>query len=56
MASFSSDLFSFDLQMRWTTPVIAAAAVLLVSLLSQWPGLRAIGRLDVATVVRERSL
>jgi putative ABC transport system permease protein len=55
MASFSSDLFSFSLHVRWTTFVLAAAAMVLVALVSQWPALRAIGRLDVATVVRERS-
>jgi putative ABC transport system permease protein len=55
MASFNSDLFTFDLFIRPTTFVIAALAILLVALLSQWPGLRAIGRLDIAEVVKERS-
>lgn len=56
MASFSSDLFSFDLQMRGTTPLFASLAIVLVALVSQWPALRSIARLDVATVVRQRSL
>lgn len=56
MASFSSDLFSFDLDMSPWTPVWTALAVLLVALLSQLPGLRAVRRLDIATVVRQRSL
>jgi putative ABC transport system permease protein len=55
MASFSSDQFSFALQMRTSTLVLSALAILGVSLLSQWPGLRAVRRLDVARVVRERA-
>jgi putative ABC transport system permease protein len=56
MDSFSSDLFSFSLQIRWSTLVLSALAMLGVALLSQWPGVRAVGRLDIASVVRERSL
>jgi putative ABC transport system permease protein len=56
MASFNSDAYSFDLQMRPSTLVLSALAILLVALLSQRPSLRAIERLDVAQVVRERSL
>jgi putative ABC transport system permease protein len=56
MSSFSSDLFSFALQMRSTTLLASALAMVLVALVSQWPGVRAVGRLDVATVVRERSV
>lgn len=55
MSSYTSDLFRFDLQMRAGTLVLSALAVLLVALLSQWPGLRAVGRLEIARVVRERS-
>lgn len=55
MASFSSDLFSFDLALRPTTPVFVAAALLVAALVSQWPVLRAVDRVDVARVVRERS-
>jgi putative ABC transport system permease protein len=55
MATFSSDLFSFGLAMRWTTPVLVAAALLAAALVSQWPVLRAIDRVDIARVVRERS-
>ncbi len=55
MAMFSSDLFSFDLAMRPTTPVFVALALLVAALLSQWPVLRAVDRVDVAKVVRERS-
>jgi putative ABC transport system permease protein len=56
MSSFNSDLFTFTLQMRSSTLVLAAVAMVVVALVSQWPGLRAVGRLDVARVVRERSL
>ncbi len=55
MSSFSSDQFSFDLQMRDSTFVLAALAILAVAVLSQRPGLRAVRRLDIAEVVRERS-
>jgi len=55
MAMFSSDLFSFDLAMRPTTPVLVAVALLVAALLSQWPVLRAVDRIDIAKVVRERS-
>lgn len=55
MAGFSSDLFQFDLEVRPSTYVLIAAAILAVTLLSQWPGLRAVRRLDIAAVVRERA-
>lgn len=56
LASYNSDLFRFTLHMRVSTLVISAAAILVVGLTSQWPGLRAVGRLDIPSVVRERSL
>ncbi|HZD02667.1 MAG TPA: FtsX-like permease family protein [Actinomycetes bacterium] len=55
MASFSSDLFRFDLAVRPVTFLLAAAAMLAVGLLSWWPALRAIRRVDLATVLRERA-
>ncbi len=55
MASFSSDLFAFDLSIRPMTFVWAALAILLVGLVSQWPGLRAIRQISIAQVVKERS-
>ncbi len=55
MASFSSDLFSFDLALRPWTPALVALALIAAALLSQWPVLRAVDRIDVAVVVRERS-
>ena len=56
MASFNSDAYSFNLQMRPSTLVLSALAILLVALISQRPSLRAIQRLDIAQIVRERSL
>ncbi len=55
MAQFDNDQFDFSLQMRASTLVLAALAILIVALLSQLPGLRAVRRLDVAEVVRERA-
>ena len=55
LASFSSDLFQLDLQVRTRTLVVSAGAMVVVSLLSQLPGIRTIGRLDLGEVVRERS-
>jgi putative ABC transport system permease protein len=55
MASFSSDLFAFDLYVAPMTFVWAAAAILLVALISQWPGLRAIRRISIPKIVKERS-
>ena len=56
MASFSSDLFQFDLQVRPTTFLFTAIGVLAAALISQLPILRAVRRIDVARVVRERAL
>jgi putative ABC transport system permease protein len=56
MAAYDNDQFSFMLQMRPRTMVVSAAVIVGVTLLSQWPGLRAIRRLDVASVVRERAV
>jgi putative ABC transport system permease protein len=56
MASFSSDLFEFDLQVRPTTFIFTALSIVVVGLISQWPALRAVGRIDLGRVVRERSV
>jgi putative ABC transport system permease protein len=55
LASFESEAFSFELQVRASTLVLSAIAILAVSLLSERPGLRAVKRLDIARVVRERA-
>ncbi len=55
MASFSSDLFAFDLYVRPTTFVWASLAIMVVALISQVPGLRAIRRISIPKIVKERS-
>lgn len=55
MEQFSYDWFTFEVHARTSTFVLSAVAMLGVALLSQVPGLRAVKRLDVASVVRERS-
>jgi putative ABC transport system permease protein len=55
MHSYTSDMFTFDLAMNPITPVLSAAAMVVVALLSAWPAVRSVDRLDLATVVRERS-
>lgn len=56
LSVYSSDLFKWDLYIRPTTYVFTVIAIVVAALLSQRPVLRAVQRLDVATVVRERSL
>ncbi len=53
MASFSSDLFSFDLHVRPTTFLVTALSILLVAVISQVPALRSVGRMDLGRIVRE---
>jgi putative ABC transport system permease protein len=55
MATFQSDMFRFDLHVRPGTFLWSALAILIVAAVSQWPGLRAVGRMDIAQVVKERS-
>jgi putative ABC transport system permease protein len=55
MEQFSYDWFSFEVEARPSSFVLSSLAILVVALLSQLPGLRAVKRLDVASVVRERS-
>lgn len=52
---FSSDLFQLPLSLGWWALLAAAAGVLLAAALSQWPAVRAVRRLDIARVVRERA-
>jgi putative ABC transport system permease protein len=55
MSQFSTDWFSFGVDARPSTFVLSCLAIMAVALLSQLPGLRAVKRLDVAEVVRERA-
>jgi putative ABC transport system permease protein len=56
MSTFSSDMFTFPLFIRTSTFVWTAAAIVVVALVSQWPGLRALRRLEIAKIVKERSV
>ncbi len=55
MGLYSSDLFTLPLSLPWWAMVLAAGGVLLAAALSQLPAVRAVRRLDVARVVRERA-
>jgi putative ABC transport system permease protein len=55
MSQFSYDWFTFEVDARPSSFALAAIAILAVALLSQVPGLRAVKRLDIAAIVRERS-
>lgn len=56
LATYSSDLFKWDLYIRPTTYIFTVLAILIAALVSQRPVLKAVQRIDIATVVRERSL
>lgn len=56
LATYSSDLFKWDLYIRPTTYVFTVVAVLVAAFFSQRPILKAVQQIDIATVVRERSL
>lgn len=55
LASFSNDLFNLELSMPWWMLPAGAVGVLAAAALSQLPAVRAVRRVDVATVVRERA-
>jgi putative ABC transport system permease protein len=55
LSVYSNDLWRFDLVVRPATPLLAALAICVVAIISQWPGLRAMRRLDIAAVARLRS-
>jgi putative ABC transport system permease protein len=55
MASFESDMFAFELYVSPMTFALAGLAIVVVALISGWPGLRALRRLHIPTVVKERS-
>jgi len=56
MSTYTSDMIKFNLEMRPSTLVLSALAMIVVALLSVIPGIRTVGRLNVAEVVRERSV
>ena len=55
LATYTNDLWRFDLVVAPATPILTGVAICAAALVSQWPGLRAVNRLDVASVVRLRS-
>ncbi len=55
-SSFSSDLFHINLVLGWWPLPAAALGVLAAAALSQWPAIRAVRRIDVARIVRERAI
>ncbi len=56
MASFSSDMFAFDLIISPLTYVLAAVSMFVVGFLSLIPSIRRIRHIDVGSVMRERSV
>lgn len=56
LRSFNNDLFNLHLSVGTTAMVLATVAVTAAAVISQLPAARLIKRLDVATVVRDRSL
>lgn len=56
MASYSTDVFVFRAYIAPLTYALSALAMFVVTLLSLWPGLRVTDRLDIGTVVRQRSI
>ncbi len=55
MASFSSDMFQFDLHMNPTTLLLTALAIVITGLLSQVPAMREVRHLELGRIVRERA-
>jgi putative ABC transport system permease protein len=55
LRSFESEMFRLQLDMRPTTLVLSAVAILAVALLSQRPGLAAIRRMDIARIIKDRT-
>lgn len=55
LAAYNSDMFRLELTMSPLTFVVAAAGMLIAALASQVPGLRALRRLRIADIVRERA-
>ncbi len=55
LTSFNSDIFQFQLVLDWWVLPVASVGVLLAAAVSQWPAIRAVRKIDVARVVRERA-
>jgi putative ABC transport system permease protein len=55
MGTFSSDMFKFDLYVQPMTFVWSSVAIIVVALVSQIPGLRAVRRIDIPKIIKERA-
>jgi putative ABC transport system permease protein len=56
MSTYETQGYHWSLSMSTHTPVIVAAGVVAAAVLTQIPGVRSLRRLDLARIVRERSL
>jgi len=56
MSQFNNESFSFDMVLKGRSMALAVVLVLGVAVLAQLPGLRRVDRLDLPSVVRERSV
>ena len=56
MTSYETEGYQWELHLSTTTTLAVAAGVVVAAVLSQLPALRALRRIDVARIVRERSL
>jgi len=56
MGQFDNESFSFKMVMSGQSMALAVVLVLVVAVVSEWPGLRRVDRLDLPSVVRERSV
>jgi hypothetical protein len=56
MSTYETQGYHWSLSMSSQTPLVVAAGVLLAAVLVQVPALRSMRRLDLARIVRERSL
>jgi putative ABC transport system permease protein len=56
LSTYVTEGYRWHLVMHPATPVFVAAAILVAGLLAQIPTFRVIGRIDLAKVLRERSL
>jgi putative ABC transport system permease protein len=56
MSTYETQGYPWSLEMSAGTPLIVAAGVLMAAVLVQLPSLRSVRRMDLARIVRERSL
>ena len=54
MGLFQTDMFSFSLVFYTRTYVLTAAIIMVIMLVSQWPGIHSLNRLDLARVTKEQ--